>query len=207
MTSEQSQPEPEKSPRAEKREKQEHTGGQRANAKENTGRSGNAQVVMRRKMVSSRKKKELKPSTRSSYKKLHLGKNGKKLPPTANEKNAKLMEEYRKVIADKHIPPKKPKPRAKRQSEKVDKFLTGADKAGASKSDMTRDSLAERRQKRQSKRETPTEAFGKKKKTETGEKGRIEIAEKDSRQSLRVDANARMSSTRASRRGRCTIRR
>lgn len=205
MTSEQSQPE------SEKREQQEQTGGQRANAKENTGRSGNAQVVMRRKVVSSRKKKELKrepkPSTRSSYKKLHLGKNGKKLPPTANEKNAKLMEEYRKVIADKHIPPKKPKPRAKRQGEKVDKFLAGADKAGASKSDMTRDSLAERRQKRQSKRETPTEAFGKKKKTGTGEKGRIEIAEKDSRQSLRVDANARMSSTRVSRRGRSTTRR
>lgn len=178
------------------------------NAKENSEKKLNSQAAARRRVVKSRKKKEprkeskkeLKLSSRGSYKKLHLGKNGKKLVPGPGNRNLKLMEEYQKVIGKKHIPPKKQRPKAKRIPDKVDKFLFGKAKgklpvlkAPASKSDMTKESIEERKERKKDLKKTDAparerlaDAFVKKPKTASGDLEKIVSVSGSERESKKV---------------------
>lgn len=168
--------------RAKKLEKREQKGTKEKNVKENSRNQANAQIVIRRKMAAPRKKKEA--NARSSYKKLHLGKNGKKLPPPKNEKNSKLMEEYRKVVGDKQIPPKRNKQRAKKLPEKANKSFLD-EKTGALKQEISKERICDHWPKKQIERNAQTGNKTKKQELpETGENvEKFEISEKDSRRS------------------------
>jgi hypothetical protein len=119
--------------------------------KENSGKNVNSQVVIRKKRAVSKKKKESKteskPNVKSSYKKIHLNKNGKKLPPPVN---SKLMEEYKKVLNEKNHTSNKSKLKQKtnKNSNKIDKFLMGPLKRGNSQSNMTKEAIKERKKRK-----------------------------------------------------------
>ena len=73
----------------------------------------------------TKNKKEAKNVSKFSYKKIHLSNGGKKEMVTVEDKNSKLLDEYRKAIKEKKVPSKKGKSKkqSKRQMDKIDNFL------------------------------------------------------------------------------------